>query len=117
MKQLLCYVFIFVICSSLLFLTSYAYAQNNTERSPPETIEWKNYNSTILGLSIDYPSTWNIQEKQNRFEESCSNCPEGTDLAISSFVNVSGKICSCCNIVCLSTSFFLFLPFSLLVQL
>jgi hypothetical protein len=61
--------------------TAYGQAEEQ-ERSPPETIEWKNFNSTRLGLSIDYPSTWNIQEKQNRFEE-------GSDLTIDSFVNVN----------------------------
>lgn len=62
--------------------TQSAAAQNTSSVEPDQTIEWKKYNSTILGLSIDYPSTWNIQEKQNRFEE-------GIDLKIDSFVNVS----------------------------
>jgi hypothetical protein len=67
-------------------------AQSTSGIEPDEAIEWKNYNSTASGLSIDYPSTWNIQDKQNRFEETCSNCTEGIDLTIDSFVNVSGII-------------------------
>jgi hypothetical protein len=66
--------------------------QSTSGIEPDKAIEWKNYNSTASGLSIDYPSTWKIQDKQNRFEESCSNCPEGTDLEINSFANVSGEI-------------------------
>jgi hypothetical protein len=63
-----------------------AYGQAEEQWIPPGIIEWNNHNSTLLGLSIDYPSTWNIQEKQNRFEEGI------VYLEIDSFVNVSGRI-------------------------
>jgi hypothetical protein len=35
-------------------LTQSAAAQNTSSGEPDKTIEWKKYNSTILGLSIDY---------------------------------------------------------------
>lgn len=34
-----------------------------------QDIQWKNHNNTILGLSVDYPSMFIVQEKQDRFEE------------------------------------------------
>lgn len=37
-----------------------------------QDIQWKNHNNTILGLSIDYPSMFIVQEKQDRFEEGAS---------------------------------------------
>jgi hypothetical protein len=39
--------------------------------------QWSTYNSSKLGFSIEYPSTWDVHEKQSRFEQ-------GTDLTISS---------------------------------
>jgi hypothetical protein len=32
-------------------------------------LSWETYNSDRLGLSIKHPSTWDIHEKENRFEK------------------------------------------------
>jgi hypothetical protein len=40
-------------------------------------MQWSIYTNSKFGFSIEYPNTWKVQEKQNRFEK-------GSDLAIES---------------------------------
>lgn len=42
-----------------------------------QSIEWSNYKNANFGITFDYPSSWTISEKPNRFEQ-------GPDLSIGS---------------------------------
>ena len=56
--------------SSRFILLANAQTNSNTTISSPNTSvqQWKTYSDKNLGLSLQYPSTWEIKPKTNRFE-------------------------------------------------
>lgn len=67
-----------------LFPPSYAQLdelENNKNATTSEAMSdrnWTTYKSDVFGISFDYPSGWNIQEKENRFDS-------GPDVSVSDY--------------------------------
>lgn len=44
---------------------------------------WTAYNSAVYGISFDYPSGWNLKEKENRFDSSADVAVHNNDIRFS----------------------------------
>jgi hypothetical protein len=56
--------------SSIIFANAQTDDDSNTTMGPGTVQQWKTYNDKILGISLEYPSTWEVikQKINSRFE-------------------------------------------------
>jgi hypothetical protein len=56
--------------SSIIFANAQTDDDSNTTMGPATVQQWKTYNDKILGISLEYPSTWEVikQKINSRFE-------------------------------------------------
>ena len=62
------------------------FANNNTSSLTNQTLvgenNWTTYNNEVLGISFDYPSGWEVKEKQNRFDSAPDVTVSNNDTAL-----------------------------------
>lgn len=64
---------IVTVCISLSYLGSQiSYCQDGNQTSP-SIGTWKTHNNELVGFSFDYPSNWNVEEKENRFDSTAAD--------------------------------------------
>ena len=80
---------VFIVSSAIPF--SYAQldepvsaAENSTSESFA-TGNWTTFTSDVFGISFDYPSTWNVEEKGNRFDAGADVAVSNGDIRFSAF--------------------------------
>lgn len=63
---------LFIISVALIVIAVHSFAlisySQTSNLSPSNATEWKAYVNQEVGFSFEYPSDWNLEEKQNRFE-------------------------------------------------
>ena len=68
-----------IVISCILSIPVYAQTNDtdaNNNSSNSNLVGWKTYTSDSIGISFDYPSDWQVQEKENRFDT-------GADVSVS----------------------------------
>lgn len=63
----------------LSYLVPHSYGQTDNETLSSVT-EWKTYQNELVGFSFDYPSSWDLNEKPNRFDSAADAEVSGNDM-------------------------------------